>query len=132
MKITRLIMGMFQANTYIVSKGDTAVVIDPAGSADAIAEEITRGGKKLAAILLTHGHFDHTSACAKLRELTGAKIHIHEGDKELLADKKKSFASIMAEEFCPCSADVLIQDGQELVFGELCLKVKHTPGHSPG
>jgi len=123
-------MGVFQTNTYTAISGETAVVIDPCGDAQSIFEQLQ--GAKLAAILLTHGHFDHTSAAAELARLTDAKIYIHSADEDLLSDKKKSFASIMPEEFCVTTADVLLKGGEVLDFGDLSFRVLHTPGHSPG
>ena len=53
-------MGIFATNTYILCKDDKAIVIDPAGKADKVISLL--GDKKLLAVLLTHGHFDHIKA----------------------------------------------------------------------
>jgi glyoxylase-like metal-dependent hydrolase (beta-lactamase superfamily II) len=132
MEITKIVSGIFQTNTYVITKGETAAVIDPAGKAENILEKIEESGAKLCAVLLTHGHFDHTSAAAEIKEKTGAKIHIHEKDNVMLGDAEKSFAIIMPGAFKPCESDVILNDGVLLQLGELEIKVMHTPGHSGG
>jgi glyoxylase-like metal-dependent hydrolase (beta-lactamase superfamily II) len=137
MKIIRLVLGAFQTNTYIVIRGDMAVVIDPAAdsggtSAGKIMSAIEDEGAQLSHILLTHGHFDHTSAAAELKAATGvrigARICIHEADAPMLGDVDKSFATSFPQLFKACKADMLFKDGDEIEG----FTVMHTPGHSPG
>jgi len=132
MKIIKLISGAFQTNTYIVIEGREAVVIDPAGDSKKILASIAGKTAELTAILLTHGHFDHTSAAQELKEASGTQIYIHEGDAPMLSDIKKSFAAFMPELFKPCQADVLLKDGDVINVGEAHLTVMSTPGHSAG
>jgi glyoxylase-like metal-dependent hydrolase (beta-lactamase superfamily II) len=113
---------MFQTNTYIISDQENTVVIDPAADLGVV------GDIKATAILLTHGHFDHTAGAAEI----GAPIHIHESDAEMLNDIDKSFGTLYPRMFKPCQADVLVKDGDLLEFGEMRFKVMHTPGHSRG
>ena len=74
MIIDELTVGMVQTRCYILSPegGQECIVIDPGDEAARIRKAV--GERKIAAILLTHGHFDHIYAADRLRELSGAKI----------------------------------------------------------
>jgi len=109
-----------------------ALVIDPGGDEELILERIKEKGLILKYIVNTHGHGDHTHGNMKLKAFTGAEIIMHEEDD-------KMFNSPMGQEmsrsfgFTPSpDADILAKDGDEIVVGDVSLKVIHTPGHSPG
>jgi len=128
MKIIKLTLGSFETNTYIVADGGEAAVIDPASNPAKIKEVLEQNGLKLVKILLTHGHYDHTAACAEL----DAPVYVHEGDAAMLSEPDKSFAAIMREHYRPCAADYFLNDGDTVKIGGAQLKVIHTPGHSAG
>ncbi|MCL1866820.1 MAG: MBL fold metallo-hydrolase [Oscillospiraceae bacterium] len=130
MKIINLVSGAFQTNTYVLINGDNAAVIDPEGSAERILDSVEN--RKVTDILLTHGHFDHTSAAESLKKLTAARIHIHEKDAPMLTDPDKAFSSLFPRMFKPCEADSLLKDGDMIKFGDTDITVMHTPGHSGG
>jgi hydroxyacylglutathione hydrolase len=75
-------------NTYIV-KQDGAILIDTGipGSETAILDAMGKAGiagRDLRLIIVTHGHGDHAGSAARLREVTGAKVAVHEKDAEML------------------------------------------------
>ena len=55
-----LVLGMLENNVYLISDGESTMVVDPSCKADAILEAL--GGRKVDAIVLTHRHFDHVGA----------------------------------------------------------------------
>ena len=69
MEIRRVVAGIYGANCYIVMDKNTkeAVVIDPGGDVDDMLKAIDTMGAKVMYILLTHGHVDHTSGVAELK-----------------------------------------------------------------
>jgi len=71
-EITKVVVGDLQVNCYIVSNGSDAVVIDPGDDYEDIIKAAQ--GKKIKAILLTHGHFDHTGAVKRLQK-DGAEVY---------------------------------------------------------
>ncbi len=132
MKIRRLVLGPLMTNCYIAGDGEEVVVIDPADNADAIIEALKRDNLRLCAILLTHGHYDHTGALCELKEKTGRKVYIHRLDDPMLGDNVKNLAFMTGDKQSRCEPDVLLEGGERIEFGRNTLSVLHTPGHSQG
>jgi glyoxylase-like metal-dependent hydrolase (beta-lactamase superfamily II) len=103
--------------SYLVGCEKTlqAVVIDPGANVKRILSEAERQKLKIAFIVNTHGHADHTAGCAELKRLTGARVIIHALEADAVPD-----------------ADILWSDESDLKVGELTFRVFHTPGHTPG
>ena len=82
MLIKRLQVGVLATNCYVLGCEETreAAVIDPGGDGEKILQEIASLQLQLKYIINTHGHGDHIAANGELKEATGAKILIHEGD----------------------------------------------------
>lgn len=132
MKIRRLVLGPIMTNCYIAGDGADVVVIDPADNADAIIEALKKENLRLCAILLTHGHYDHTGALCELKEKTGQKVYIHRLDDPMLGDNIKNLAFMSGDKQNRCEPDVLLEGGEKIEFGQNTLSVLHTPGHSQG
>lgn len=123
----------FTTNTYIVTDeetGETAVV-DPSLSETKLIVKLK--DKKVKYILLTHGHFDHIGGVNFVKEETGAKIVVHKEDAEMLCDSDKNeFKRSFGYDMPPIYADILVEDGAEIMLGNSKIKVLHTPGHTKG
>ena len=87
MIIDELTVGMVQTCCYILGRegGQECIVIDPGAEAARIRKHI--GDRKIAAILLTHGHFDHIGAVRELMD-PGTKLVIHGLDAPMLGDPR--------------------------------------------
>ncbi|MEZ4526827.1 MAG: MBL fold metallo-hydrolase [Desulfobacterales bacterium] len=134
MIIESLEVGPIMANCFILGceKTKEAVVIDPGGDADLILMELARLGLKVKYLINTHGHFDHVGANKRMKAVTGAPILIHAGDAPMLMRLSKDALMFgLTAENSP-EPDQNINDGDKIRFGEITLKVIHTPGHSPG
>lgn len=134
MIIETLVVGPIQANCFILGHEETreAAVIDPGDEAQRILAALGRHNLNVKTIINTHGHFDHVGGNKALKAATGAPILIHGGDAPMLAHLADSAAVWgMQVEDSP-APDRILEDGDEIGFGAVTLKVIHTPGHSPG
>ncbi len=134
MIIKELVVGPLESNCFILgcAKTKEAVVIDPGGDADRILLSLADSSLKVKYIINTHGHFDHVSANGKMRDATSADILIHPLDAAMLGNlsSNAAFFGISVENSPPC--DQNIEEDDSVSFGNITLKVIHTPGHTPG
>ena len=122
MQILKKAFGEYATNCYILKGEQGDLVIDPGeGSFDWVMQNTG----KIAAVLNTHGHFDHVYDDAKLQR-AGAKIYIHEEDAFML--RADPFETLQE----PLQPDVLVSDGQEFVLGGFNVKFHLFAGHTPG
>ncbi|MBE5784035.1 MAG: MBL fold metallo-hydrolase [Clostridiales bacterium] len=129
MKIETLVLGALQTNCYLVSKdgGNEVIVIDPAAEPEKILAAV--GERKVAAVLLTHGHFDHTGA---LSTFEGKPIYMHPADEVMLTDATWSVGwRFNDHEIRPAATD-FVMEGSKLHLAGLDISVMHLPGHTLG
>ena len=122
-------VGSLGTNCYIVYNegSDDAVVIDPGGDGDRILRALA--GKTAAAVLLTHGHFDHTGG---LHVFAGTPIYIHPADEIMLSDPAWSVGGMVGDTAPRPPATDYVMEGTHLQLAGLDIRVLHTPGHTPG
>lgn len=108
---------------------EDCLVIDPGDEPEHIRQAM--GGKRLAAILLTHGHFDHIGAVGALAG-EGVEIIIHRLDAPLLSDPERNVSAMVRRRITAPMATCLVEDGQQVQAAGITLTVLHTPGHTPG
>jgi glyoxylase-like metal-dependent hydrolase (beta-lactamase superfamily II) len=132
MQITRLVLGPLETNCWVVSddSGGPTIVIDPAEDADRILAEVADRG--VAAVVLTHGHFDHIGAVSELLARTGAPLLVHEDDAVSITTSSGTGGAAFGFDVTAPPADRLLSDGDRIESGDLVLRVLHTPGHTPG
>jgi glyoxylase-like metal-dependent hydrolase (beta-lactamase superfamily II) len=84
--VERFPVGRQKANAYIAYHGRSrvGVVVDPGADADVLLDRIVALTVDLRAIVLTHAHWDHVGGAQMISDATGALVHLHEGDAELL------------------------------------------------
>ncbi len=134
MIIKSLEVGPIMANCYIVGCEQTrkAAVIDPGGDADRILMTLADEKLEVAYLINTHGHFDHVGANRQMKESTGAPLLIHAGDGPMLSRLSTDAAMFGLSAQNSPDPDRTVEEGDTVEFGEIALKVLHTPGHSPG
>ncbi len=106
-------------NVWLVGDDDEVLVIDAPHDAAPIVEAI--GGRRVTAIVLTHGHNDHITAAVALREATGAPIWFDAEDRMLW--------DVVHPHSVP---DHALGEGVTFDVAGTTLTALHTPGHSPG
>ncbi|RKR29985.1 MBL fold metallo-hydrolase [Arthrobacter oryzae] len=106
-------------NVWIVGDDAECVIIDPAHDPAAVAAAVA--GRKVTAILLTHGHDDHIRAVGEVRTAVNAPVYLNREDWML-----------WERVFPGTEPDRDIADGDTFDVGGATLVALHTPGHSPG
>lgn len=126
MRIKTLPLGHLETNCYIVTDETTleCAAIDPGDESNTVMNYLEDNHLTLRAILLTHGHFDHTGAVNALLEETGAELYLHE--KEAADTPKEHYRF-----FAPDGARYY-REGDTVQVGSLTFTVMETPGHTPG
>ena len=125
MNIITLPLGPLATNCYLASDGQSGLcaVIDPGASAPKILQRVKDEGWKIAVILLTHAHFDHTGALKALHSaLPAVPIYVHEADSD--NDHNMSHGNLVYTD--------TYADGDSVKVGALEFTVLETPGHTPG
>lgn len=141
--IGNMTLGIYQTNCYFVYREDSdkVLVFDPADHGKKIEAALGHHGLHTVAIFLTHGHFDHIGGCAELKAAADAyagehgwepvKIYAGEAEKDFLRDTKSNLSKDMGRPVT-VTADVYLQDGEELNLDGIRIKVLATPGHTAG
>lgn len=132
MKVKRIKVGPLATNCYLVSNKKSILIIDPGDDHELIYSEVKKMDKNPAAILATHGHFDHLLAVNELKLALDIPFYLHKKDEELLNWMRRS--SIKYTKIDPGPApkvDRNLKDG-EAKIKDFKFKVIRTPGHTPG
>ena len=111
-------------NVWLVGDDDEVLVIDAPHDATPIIEAV--GGRRVTAIVLTHGHNDHITAAPALREATGAPIWFNPADRMLWDMTHGAGGGAVA------APDRDLAAGTRFTVAGTTLTALHTPGHSPG
>lgn len=133
LKVEQYVVGAVQTNCYFAINDDTkeVLIIDPGASAKRLAEIVENEKLKPAAILLTHGHFDHAGGAAELAEHFGIKVYAEEHEQETLENAALNLSGWEGKEVT-YHADCFLADEQELDLAGFHIRVFHTPGHTVG
>lgn len=119
--INQIEVGLMQNFSYLVGcvKTGECALIDPAWEPDRLLKAVEEKGMKLAAVLLTHTHFDHMEGLEGLFRLAGPrKIYVHEAEAMGVEQFREQVEAI--------------KDGSQISLGALSIQCIHTPGHLPG
>jgi len=126
------VVGPLATNVYVLAdpRSREAIAIDTAiPCLDWVLAALAEREWTLKLIVSTHGHWDHTGANAAVQAHTGAPIAVHPDDAYRLITPAPLYAPF---EIPPCVPAVELAEGGEIRFGEVRLKVLHTPGHTEG
>lgn len=130
-----LTTGPLATNAYLLTdpESEEALLVDcPEGSHEAVTKQLEGSGKRVAAVLLTHGHWDHTVDLAAFQR-NGAVVHAHTDDRHLI-EHPEVMAALMPDDLSiePARIDVPVSDSQQVHWWGRTVEVRHVPGHCPG
>jgi glyoxylase-like metal-dependent hydrolase (beta-lactamase superfamily II) len=130
--VDRYELGPIGTNCYVVRasrEAAEAVVVDPGGEAADLRLELARLEASVAAILITHGHWDHLGGVADLAEGTGAPVYMAEDERALLENLPDLVPQgVIARSYTP---DVFLRGDERLELAGIEFETLQVPGHSP-
>ena len=133
--------GPWQTNCWVVAPaaGEQCVVIDPGHGAEGRLDDILAEHRlQPVAVLLSHGHVDHTWSVLPVCGARDVPALIHPGDRAMLSDPAPSIGQppgtpILGRLEWAEPDDVReLRDGEMLELAGLSIRVDATPGHTPG
>ena len=131
----------FGTNCFVVAPapGEQCVVIDPGvGVTDHLDAVLAQHKLHPVAVLLTHGHLDHTFSVTPVCQARGVSAYIHPRDREMLADPAKALSAdprqLFGGSFTWAEPDdvEMLDDGKVIELAGLSLTIDHAPGHTGG
>jgi glyoxylase-like metal-dependent hydrolase (beta-lactamase superfamily II) len=141
MLIRSFVAPMFATNCWIIApeKGSECIIVDP-GMTDITAEVemiVAEEGLKPVAVLLTHGHLDHTFSVKPLADGYGISAYIHSEDRRFIADPAGIHGPQFVDQLSGMSFEEPVKvenlkDGSLLEFLGMKIRAIHAPGHTRG
>lgn len=137
MYLRHIIVGMIETNCYLCGADDTdeCVVIDPGDEVDSILYAANADGKKIVAVLLTHGHYDHIMAVDGLRKKCIGQaqdfVYALKDEEQIITNPAYNLSLKHGFPFAE-KADAYLNDGDVTNLAGLTFKVIATPGHTIG
>ena len=127
MLIKTLPVGQLETNCYVVTDEKTlrCVVIDPGDESNTILDYLESNRLKCEAIMLTHGHFDHTGAVGAVAGETGAVVYMNSRDDARVM-KSQQMTFTLPE------SGISYDDGDIVDAAGMRFEILATPGHTPG
>jgi glyoxylase-like metal-dependent hydrolase (beta-lactamase superfamily II) len=131
----------FGTNCYVVAPapGEQCLVVDPGfGVTTRLDDLLAEHRLHPVAVLLTHGHLDHTFSVTPVCDARGVPAYLHPGDREMLADPAKGLSADLKQlfggRFTWAEPDdvVALPDGGTITLAGLEITVDHAPGHTRG
>jgi hydroxyacylglutathione hydrolase len=121
--VVQIPLGAYRTNCYLVSRAGAseAAVIDPGDDPEAVRGVLAERGLTAAAVLVTHGHFDHLGAVRGVAESSGVDVWMPRGE----ADDLRTLAGASYE------ADHLLDGGETVTVAGIEFSTLLVPGHSP-
>jgi glyoxylase-like metal-dependent hydrolase (beta-lactamase superfamily II) len=143
--VTGFPAGPFGTNCFVMaaSRGSECIIVDPGmGALDPVREVVRDNDLLPVAVLLTHGHLDHTWSVVPVAGGYGIPAYIHPDDDTMLANPMEALSPDMRHLLARMTRDGKVDlepddlrplsDGESLDLAGITLTCAHAPGHTPG
>ena len=127
-------LGVFGVNNYLIHSPNSrkAILIDACEDTQTLLDKISELDLELVYLVNTHGHGDHIAGNEQILRETGAQLLIHPVEQPYLRDPALNLSAMLGWQLRSPEPDRLLEEGDQLELEDICLKIIHTPGHSPG
>jgi hydroxyacylglutathione hydrolase len=132
-EVAKFVTGPIETNTYVVvNEQKRCLIIDPSKDCARVGSYLTDNNITPAAIVLTHGHFDHILGVPELlKAYPTLEVWMHPGEKELVENPGYNGAFLIGSDFSFAQSFHQLHEGVMSIAGFDCT-VFHIPGHTPG
>lgn len=138
MRVVKIPAWVTQTNGYLVFRESekVGVLVDAPPDPEPILDAVEKTGVTIGAILLSHGHVDHTGSAGELERRFSAQVHVHPDDDFLTLEPRRQLKALFAMP-PPGTYDVptvftALSDGDVTKICGIEFETRHTPGHTPG
>lgn len=130
-------VGSRDISSYLVTSDDGHAIINSGfeETVPLIRASVESLGFKMTdvkVLLHSHAHSDHVAGHGLLQEITGAKVHVMQGDDDVIRSGGKGQYLYTDSRWRPCPVDRVLKDGDKVEIGKTTLVARHTPGHTRG
>jgi len=129
----------FDSNITYIDGGEHHVLVDTgtgleSARLDQDLKKLGTSSSEITDIVLTHSHIDHIGGVISLLSSGSPKIYLHkeEGERINSGDMELTLADTFGAELDTIKIDRMLAEGDILEFGDVSLRIYHTPGHSIG
>ena len=135
--IETLVNGPIQTNSYAVISSGECLIVDPAWEGGRLVEHIQAEHPEVRVLgsVCTHGHADHVGGVAGVRAAVGGSALYELCAKDVAVTRtniEEQRVMWGIETADPGEPTRLLAEGDVVEFGNACLQVIETPGHTPG
>lgn len=134
MTVKEFQVGMVGTNCFLAVNSETkdVLIIDPGDNAPVLKQYIEQEQLHAAAVLLTHGHFDHCMAAQELADHYGISIYAHEDEKETMENPAYNCGGMIGKELVFHADKYFHGEKDHISIAGFDIDVLHTPGHTEG
>jgi glyoxylase-like metal-dependent hydrolase (beta-lactamase superfamily II) len=135
MQIQRFTVGPFSENTYLLTKGGEALLVDPGFSNqdefNNFKRHVQENDVKLIAVVLTHAHVDHVLGLHMVLDEFEIPVYLNDNDRYLWDNFSSQAAMFGLKTTAFSFSPELLPIDSEWSIGNFTFDVRYTPGHSP-
>ena len=123
--IDRYVMGMVSTNAYLLINDDTkeTIFVDVPDGSGALLEIVREKGLKPAAILLTHGHYDHMGGVESFTKVYDVPVYANEAEESLLQNPDLNVSQMIMGVDASLTVENLLKDNEIFTLGGMRFKM---------